>query len=117
MCCGGIEQRRGVNRPVPEVSPGLKFETHLAVCVRRILTRKDQTNASIVYCAHFVYKGNTQKNRNWFDFSAYHAEYHVYSVFFCDTKYAHKTQTQTHIAGCDSAFRVSDTCLVGFSIL
>ncbi len=72
----------------------LKFETHLAVCVRRILTRKDRTPLCTVHILRIMLC-DTQKNWIWFNFCAYHAEYHVCSVFFCDAKYAHKTQTHT----------------------
>ena len=85
--------------------PGLKAETHLAVCVRHN-PRMHRSNQCFHYvlCTFCVLRRviRKKKNRNWFNFSAYH----VFSVFFCDAKYAHKTQTQMQVAWCDSSLRL-----------
>ncbi len=93
----------------------VKAELHLAVCVQRILTRKNGTNASNVCWADLaIYASGhfsiCRKIETWSIFLAYHA----FSVFFCGwftmpNVHTNKknTQTQSHNARCDSALRWS----------
>ncbi len=86
----------------------VKAETHLVACVQRFHVRKRSNQCfqcvpftSGIFCI-------SQKNRNQFDFFGVSRIFYMLLWVIHDAKCAHtaqKTQTQTHTARCDSAFR------------